>query len=256
MPSLVALSPALAEIVVALGYTEHLVARGEHCDFPSELAELPIYDPAQEVDFVLTDASAGVLPENSHTQVKTFAAEDMGDVWNHIRDIARLLGDEERGHHLVFKLQQRQATVAAGALDAPPGIICLDGISPLQAAGRWVPELIEMASGDNLMGLMGEASEVISMEQLVEAQPHILIVSPQGMDLSEIEKAMAPLTQLSDWEQLPAVKKKQVYLVDSHHYLGRPGPRLVEALEILGEIIHPEVFDFGHEGTGWTRFSA
>lgn len=255
-PRLVALAPALAEILVALGHSDLLVARGEHCDYPESLQSLPLYNPEQTVDFVFADAVTGALPEQEETQIKVFTAEDMGDVWNHIRDIARLLGDEERGHHLVFKLQQRQATVAAGALDAPPGIICLDGLTPLQAAGRWVPELIEMASGDNLMGLMGEPSQEISAEQLMAAQPQILIVSPQGLALDEIEKAMETLTQLVGWDSLPAVKKQQVYLVDSLSYLGRPGPRLVESLEILGEIIHPEVFDFGHEGTGWKRFTA
>lgn len=249
---IVSLSPALSEIIVALGYGDQLVARGQDCNYPEQVSRLPLFDKDTTADLIFTDAEHPV--DATETRVVMLEAEDMGDVWNHIREVARLLGDEEKGHHLVFKLQQRQASVAAGALDAPAGVICLDEINPLQAAGRWMPELIEMASGDNLMGLMGEASQVLSPEELMAAQPEILIISPRGQTLEEIENNMPQLTALAGWGDLPAVKKKQVYLADSQGYLGRPGPRLVEALEMLGEMLHPETFDFGHENMLWKRF--
>lgn len=252
---IVSLSPAATEIVVALGYADALVARAAICDFPEAVSSLPVYKPKAPVehDLLITDAPSAIEYPNS-PKVLLLNAEDMGDVWNNVRDIARLLGDEDRGHHLVFKLQQKQAHVAAGALDHPPGVVFLDGLSPLQAAGRWMPELIEMASGDNLIGLMGEASQIIESEALIAAQPEILIISPQGYTLASIRKAMPDLQKLTGWHDLPAVKKNQVYLADSAAFFGRPGPRLVECLEMLGEMLHPATFNFEHEGKSWERF--
>lgn len=253
---IVSLSPAATEIIIALGYPDVLVARAATCNFPESVQSLPIYDPNHgiEHDLLITDAPSNIDHSNAPKMVQ-LNAEDMGDVWNNVREIARLLGDEDRGHHLVFKLQQKQAHVAAGALDHPPGVVFLDGLNPLQAAGRWMPELIEMASGDNLIGLMGEASQAIAAETLMTAQPEILIISPQGYTLDAIHKAMPALQELTGWNDLPAVKKGQVYLADSTDFFGRPGPRLVESLEMLGEMLHPATFDFGHEGKSWKRFN-
>ena len=171
---IVSLSPAATEMVVALGHADALVARSAACDFPESIQSLPVYDPdhAPEHDLLITDAPAHE-DHSPASQVLQLRAEDMGDVWNNVREVARFLGDEDRGHHLVFKLQQKQAHVAAGALDHPPGVVFLDGLNPLQAAGRWMPELIEMASGDNLIGLMGEASQTIEAGALMNAQPEI-----------------------------------------------------------------------------------
>ncbi len=252
---IVSLSPAATEMIVALGFQDTLVARSAACDFPESIQSLPLYDPSDiiEHDLLISDAPSGT--EYPHSpKVLQLNAEDMGDVWNNVREVARFLGDEG-GHHLVFKLQQKQAHVAAGALDHPPGVVFLDGLDPLQAAGRWMPELIEMASGDNLIGLMGEASQVIEAEALMAAQPEILIISPQGYTLADIREAMPALQHLAGWNDLPAVKKGQVYLADSAAFFGRPGPRLVESLEMLGEMLHPATFDFGHEGKSWERFT-
>jgi iron complex transport system substrate-binding protein len=257
---IVSLSPAATEMVVALGHADALVARAADCDFPESIQSLPIYHPddPDEImahDLLITEDPSHAESTNS-PQVLLLKAEDMGDVWNNVREVARVLGDEDRGHHLVFKLQQKQAHVAAGALDHPPGVVFLDGVTPLQAAGRWMPELIEMASGDNLIGLMGEASQFIEAEALIAARPEILIISPQGYTLETIREAMPTLQALTGWNDLPAVKKGQVYLADSASFFGRPGPRLVESLEMLGEMLHPATFDFGHEGTSWERFKA
>ncbi len=191
---------------------------------------------------------------DSAVKILSLQPEDMGDVWTDIRNIAKAMGDEEKGHHLVFKLQQRQATVAAGALDSPPRVVCIEWMKPLMAAGNWMPELVEMASGDNLIGVMGEHSPTISWQELVDVAPDMLILMPCGYTIEDTKKDMALLTEHPQWSELPAVKKGEIYIADGHQYFNRPGPRLAESLEILGEILHPETFHFGHEGTGWIKW--
>jgi iron complex transport system substrate-binding protein len=84
-----------------------------------------------------------------------------------------------------------------------------------------------------------------------EHDPEILVAMPCGFDLERTRRELTTLTTRPDWAKLRAVRQGRVYLVDGNQYFNRPGPRLVESLEILAEIFHPEVFRFGHRGRGW-----
>jgi iron complex transport system substrate-binding protein len=86
---------------------------------------------------------------------------------------------------------------------------------------------------------------------LVEADPEVILILPCGYNLSKAREEMPILTSKPEWPQLSAVRNRRVYLTDGNQYFNRPGPRLVESLEILAEMFHPKVFHFGHEGTGW-----
>ena len=121
------------------------------------------------------------------------------------------------------------------------------------AAGNWMPELVEMAGGRNLFGEAGKHSPWMSWSELQEADPEIILVLPCGFDLQRTRQEMPPLTGQAGWKDLQAVRENRVFLTDGNQYFNRPGPRLVESLEILAELIHPEVFRFGHEGVGWQR---
>lgn len=141
---------------------------------------------------------------------------------------------------------------AEGCTDLPT-VACIEWIAPLMAAGNWVPEMVAWAGGKNLFGAAGEHSPFMTWEQLLQSDPRFILVMPCGYDLAETRKNMPFLTEKLAWPQLRAVRKGNVYLTDGNQYFNRPGPRLVESLEILAEILHPDVFHFGHEGTGWQR---
>jgi iron complex transport system substrate-binding protein len=132
-----------------------------------------------------------------------------------------------------------------------PTVACIEWIEPLMAAGNWMPELVEMAGGANLFGLAGKHSPWLTWEQLVEADPEVMIILPCGYDINKAREEMPAFTSKPGWPQLSAVRNRQVYLTDGNQYFNRPGPRLAESLEILAEVFHPEVFHFGHEGVGW-----
>ena len=114
------------------------------------------------------------------------------------------------------------------------------------AAGNWMPELISMAGGNNRFGTAGEHSPWMTWDELVAADPEVIIVSPCGFDIARTEREMPILTRHPRWQTLKAVTNRRVYLADGNQFFNRPGPRLLESLQILAEIIHPEQFDFGH----------
>ena len=107
------------------------------------------------------------------------------------------------------------------------------------AIGNWAPELVEMAGGINLFGEAGAHSPWMTWEQLVERDPDVIITMPCGFDLERTSREMHWLTERPGWSDLRAVRDGQVYIADGNQYFNRPGPRVVESLQILAEILHP-----------------
>ncbi len=179
----------------------------------------------------------------------------LADVWDDTRRVAEALGVPERGAQLVGRLQGRMAAIAerARALPDRPTVACVEWIDPLMAAGNWVPELVALAGGVNLFGEAGKHSPWLTWEQLVGRDPDVVVILPCGFDIARSRQELPVLTRKPEWAALRAVRNGRVYLADGNQYFNRPGPRLVESLEILAELLHPAAFRFGHEGTGWAR---
>jgi iron complex transport system substrate-binding protein len=190
---------------------------------------------------------------SSNPRIVSLEPNALADVWADIQRVAEALSTPDRGVKLVTELQQRMAVMAnkARLLPEQPTVACIEWIEPLMAAGNWMPELVEMAGGANLFGLAGKHSPWLTWEQLVEANPEVILILPCGYDLSKAREEMPALTSKPEWPQLSAVHNQRVYITDGNQYFNRPGPRLVESLEILAEVFHPKVFHFGHEGAGW-----
>ena len=123
------------------------------------------------------------------------------------------------------------------------------------AAGNWMPQLVEMAGGINLVGTAGKHSPWLTWEQLVAIDPDVIVILPCGFDIERTRGEMGSLARLPQWPDLRAARTGRVFLTDGNQYFNRPGPRLVESLEILAEILHSDTFAFGHEGKGWDRFA-
>ena len=108
-----------------------------------------------------------------------------------------------------------------------------------------------MAGGDNLFGRAGEHSPWMKFEELAAADPEVIMISPCGFDIPRTLTELPALTRDPRWSKLRAVRERRVFIADGNQYFNRPGPRLVESLEILAELLHPEAFKFGHENIGW-----
>jgi len=132
-------------------------------------------------------------------------------------------------------------------------VATIEWIDPLMAAGNWMPELLEMAGGISLFGEAGKHSSWMTFGALAAADPEVIFVSPCGFDLPRTRAEMPALAATPGWEELRAVRAGRVFLADGNQYFNRPGPRLVESLEIFAEIIHPDFFHFNHEGVAWEK---
>jgi iron complex transport system substrate-binding protein len=186
-------------------------------------------------------------------RVVSLSPQRMADVWNDIRAVADALGVSERGRDVVRQLKTRVVDVIEKAVQAKcrPSVACIEWLDPLMAAGNWVPELVELAGGMNLFGEPGQHSPWLAWDKLRETDPEVIIAMPCGFDLERTRSEMSALTNGAGWQKFRAVKSGRVYLTDGNQYFNRPGPRLVESLEILGEILHPDLFNFGHKNRGW-----
>jgi iron complex transport system substrate-binding protein len=180
----------------------------------------------------------------------------LDDVWADIRRVADALGAPERGRALAAALERRvdAIRVRAAGLAARPRVAVVEWIEPLMAAGNWMPELVAIAGAINLFGEARKHSPWMTWEALAAADPDVILVSPCGFDIARTRSEMRALTGRPEWPRLRAVGAGRVYLADGNAYFHRPGPRLVESLEILAEILHPDVFSFGHGGRGWLQF--
>ncbi len=192
---------------------------------------------------------------SSRPKIVSLEPMSLADIWRDIRAVAAALGNPDRGVRLVAELTARLEAIRERTASLPtrPSIACVEWIDPPMNAGNWMPELVEIAGGTHLFGDPGQHSGYFSMEELAAADPNVIAIMPCGFDIDRARCEMPALRARPEWPQLSAVKHSRVFLTDGNQYFNRPGPRVVESAEILAELLHPEHFDFGHRGTGWTQ---
>jgi iron complex transport system substrate-binding protein len=193
---------------------------------------------------------------NSHPQIISLQPDTIADIWADIQRVGETLKVD--WEPIVAALQARVKTCqiqCQNLQSQPPQVACIEWTDPLMLAGNWIPELVEMAGGKPIGGVVGQHSPRISWDELVAADPDTIIFMPCGFDLDRTRIEAQPLTQHPQWQNLQAVKLDRVYITDGNAYFNRPGPRLVESLEILTEILNPQVSNYGHHQTGWAKLS-
>lgn len=180
----------------------------------------------------------------------------LADVWTDISRVGEALGVPDRAEALVGDLKGRMDAVAATAREREPKptVAGIEWIDPLMATGNWMPELIETAGGVNLFGQAGTHSPWMEWDEVVAKDPDVLFVVPCGFDIPRTLEDMPLLEGKPGWDDLRAVRSGRVVVADGNQYFNRPGPRLMESLEILAEVLHPEAFNYGHRGTGWVPY--
>lgn len=198
----------------------------------------------RDVEAALKD-SLGIQPTLVALQPNCLA-----DIWDDIRRVARACGIADRGESLFLQLNERMQTISSRAnhWGRKPTVACLEWLDPLMASGNWMPELVELAGGVPLFGTAGQHSPGLSWEELVRQDPDVIIGMPCGFDLPRTRREMVALTSRPEWSNLRAVRSGRVHVADGNAYFNRPGPRLVETLEMLAEAIVPGAFAFAHPG--------
>jgi iron complex transport system substrate-binding protein len=191
-------------------------------------------------------------------EVLALAPNRFADLWSDLRRLGIALGLPDEGRSAVALLKQRVVDVIQrmAGIEARPTVACLEWLDPLMGSGNWIPEMIELAGGTSLLGQAGRHSQWVTFDQLRAADPDVLVVLPCGFGLSRVCAALEPLVGQSPWTELRAVREGRVFAADGNAYFNRPGPRLVDSLEILAEIVHPQLYPHpSHQSTGWRPFS-
>jgi len=199
---------------------------------------------------------------SSQPQIVSLEPNSMADFYNDIEKIGKALHVEERAQQLIKTCQSRVDAIEAKANEAlakgmnKVSVAVIEWIEPLMAAGNWMPELVELAGATNLFGQAGKHSPWMTWEELIEKEPDVIIVTPCGFDNERTMEEMHLIEQQPHYSALKAVRNKRVFVADGNQYFNRPGPRLIESLEIMAEILYPQLFNFGHEGTAWINFTS
>jgi len=180
-------------------------------------------------------------------EVLTTDPHSLEDVFGDVRRIGRATDREERAAAVVAELrdrveQARERTAGLSPADRPR-VAVLDWTDPVMTAGHWVPELVAWAGGEYGLAERGAASRPREWAEIREYDPEALVVAPCGFDLDQTFENLADLTEREGWTDLTAVREGRAYAMDGHHYLNRPGPRLVDALEHLAGLLQPDRFE-------------
>jgi iron complex transport system substrate-binding protein len=172
-------------------------------------------------------------------EVVTSDPHSLADMLADIERLGEVLGREERAASLVADLETRIERVERVTPDAGPRVAVLDWLDPVMVAGHWVPGMVERCGGEYGLAATGERSRPREWAEIREYDPEVLLLAPCGFGLGQTRANIADVTGREGWADLTAVERGEVYLVDGHHYVNRPGPRLVETLELFAATIHP-----------------
>lgn len=293
MPRIVSFLPAGTEMIHALGAGNELVGRSHECDYPSSVTRLPVVSrpvldlddvsPAA-IDLAIADRMGSgdtlyridevllrelkpdvILTQNLcrvcapsgdeltravrkfqlQPEVLFLTPRNVAEIAENIVTVGRAIGRLAEAEALVRSNQERLSIVRAAVAKAPARrVVFLEWTEPLFCGGHWVPEMITLAGGNDPLGRPGEDSVRMDWDDVANAQPEMIIVSPCGYRLERAAELARQMPQISD---------AAVYAVDANAYFARPGPRVVEGVELLAHLFHPKLVPWPHVDRPWER---
>lgn len=183
-------------------------------------------------------------------EVLTTDPHSLEDVFEDVERIGRATGREARATALVSELRERVERVRERAPDpvAGPRTLVVDWMDPVMVGGHWVPELVGCAGGAYGLVEAGRASTPQEWDAVLEFDPEALVIAPCGFGIEQTMENVADLAGREGWEELSAVREGRAFVVDGSAYLNRPSHRLVDSLEVLAGLLHPDRFDSPDEG--------
>jgi iron complex transport system substrate-binding protein len=190
------------------------------------------------------------------TQILSLEPVDVEGILGTILAVSTAAGVRERGLALVATLRKRIERIRERATTAVrrPRVLCLEWFDPLFGPGHWLPELVTLAGGICSVGEAAAPSRRIDWNEVIAARPDVIVLTACGFDLDRATaEAAATLPHHPAWNDLPAVRENRVVVVDGNAYFSRPGPRIVESLELMAEIVHPGIFA-GYAPAGSYRY--
>jgi len=177
-------------------------------------------------------------------EIISLAPSDIEQVLDTIKTLGEVTGQKKRAVRVVEELERRIYRVREALSNERdrPRVFCLEWLEPPYVAGHWIPEMINYAGGINGLSETGHPSRKVKWDEILEFAPNKIIVMPCGFNINDTLDELDTVLSSNVWHRLPASRKGEVYLVDANSYFSRPGPRIVEGLEILAGILHPDIF--------------
>ena len=168
----------------------------------------------------------------------------LSDVLGDIMKVGELTGTADRARAMTAELQGRIESVRSrlAQTQSRPKVACIEWLDPLIVAGHWIPEMVELAGGTDGLGQSGSPSRRIQMDELAASAPDVVILMPCGMGVEQTVHELSLLDGLDQWQVLPGVQGGRVYAADAGGLFSRSGPRLVEGVELMAQMVHPEEF--------------
>ncbi len=191
----------------------------------------------------LRDVLSTISELSKTCEVVSLKPRGLGGVLEDILTVGKACGAEPAAEELVRSLEARIQRVreAAAALDRPR-VFCVEWYDPVFASGHWVPEMVEIAGGEDALGTAGQDSKKISWDRVLKFDPQVLILMPCGFDTERAFEDLPILAKYQGWRSITAVETGAVFATNGSAYYSRPGPRLVDGLELMAKMIHPEAF--------------
>ncbi|MFB6223051.1 MAG: cobalamin-binding protein [Haloarcula sp.] len=177
--------------------------------------------------------------------VLTLDVHSLDDLFESIHRVGAAIKRDDRAAELVADLRDRVAAVqtTAARAETRPRVAVLDWLDPVMVGGHWVPEMVRTAGGVYEMEESGAHSRPREWEEVQAYDPEVLVAAPCGFDVAQTRENIADLTERPGFEDLTAVRNGRAYVMDGHHYVNRSGPRLVNTLEFLAALCHPDLFE-------------
>ena len=192
-----------------------------------------------------------VIKTLGHTpEILWLTPQSLSEIFDNVRELGAATGRTAEAAQLIANCEARLAQLSARleGVTERPRVFCLEWLDPVFASGHWVPELVKLAGGVDVLGSERGESVRVTWEQVVAAAPEVVIIMPCGFNLEQTMKQIWSVFGFQKSEaarqffELPAVRNGRVYAVDANSYFARPGPRVVEGAELLARLIHPELF--------------
>jgi len=174
-------------------------------------------------------------------EVLTLNPLDLGDVWRDVLWVGEETGRAEEAEHLLEKVGEQLESVerAVAKIEHHPRVAFLEWLDPFYVGGHWVPEMIERAGGIDLFGLPRKPTFRVTLQDIIESIPDVILVSPCGYSAEQARNEYRNMPLPDQWSVTPAVRNNRVYALEANGYFSRPGPRLANGIEILAKALHP-----------------
>ncbi len=194
------------------------------------------------VSYTKVKEAARVL--DSDTKIVSLEPNNLEEIIDNIRLVGKMTGKVSRAEELASQLSLRIERVKERTLrvEQRPRVFFMEWLQPPWAGGHWIPQMVDYAGGVEGLGTLGKPSRRIGWDEVVDYQPEIIVLSPCGFDLDGVLKEVQALASYSGWDRIPAFQSSNIYAVNASAFFSRPGPRVVDGLELLAHIIHPGLF--------------